>query len=113
MNNTYVIKGQVKGRNVYFTRFEDIVMFGTDFKARVLANDISGATLFEDISKVENVCHELGSNFKIFPVCPKCHQEYDGYPAVSRDDNKTKICDKCGLEESIIAFVKYKKEATN
>ena len=33
--------------------------------------------------------------------CPKCKKQYDGYPALSRVDNKTKICSLCGIAEAI------------
>lgn len=35
-------------------------------------------------------------------ICPRCNREYDGYPALSRRDNKTDICDACGTEEALI-----------
>lgn len=33
--------------------------------------------------------------------CPKCKKKYDGYPALSRVDNKTKICSMCGIAEAM------------
>lgn len=33
--------------------------------------------------------------------CPKCKKQYDGYPALSRVDNKTKICSMCGIAEAM------------
>ncbi len=33
--------------------------------------------------------------------CPKCGAEYQGYPALSRKDNKTKICPDCGTREAL------------
>ncbi|MBR3365991.1 hypothetical protein IKG48_02625 [Candidatus Saccharibacteria bacterium] len=33
--------------------------------------------------------------------CPKCGAYYTGYPALSRDDNKTEICPECGVKEAI------------
>ena len=41
--------------------------------------------------------------------CPKCNQYYLGYPAISRRDNKTEICSKCGNLEALEDFMKYKK----
>lgn len=32
-------------------------------------------------------------------VCPKCKKVYIGYPATSREDNKTLICTECGMKE--------------
>ena len=34
-------------------------------------------------------------------MCPKCKKYYDGYPALSRVDNKTKICSMCGIAEAM------------
>lgn len=34
-------------------------------------------------------------------VCPKCGYEYEGYPAISREDNKTEICPECGIREAL------------
>lgn len=36
--------------------------------------------------------------------CPKCKLEYKRPSAISRLDNKTKICELCGLAESIAIF---------
>lgn len=33
--------------------------------------------------------------------CPKCGKYYIGYPALSREDNKTEICPKCEAEEAL------------
>ena len=37
--------------------------------------------------------------------CPKCGAYYISYPALSREDNKTEICPKCGVEEAIQAYI--------
>ena len=33
--------------------------------------------------------------------CPKCGLDIKGYPALSRYDNKTEICRRCGAMEAI------------
>jgi|GEM_PF-1010056 len=33
--------------------------------------------------------------------CPKCGNEYKERPAISREDNKTKICPDCGMFEAL------------
>ena len=35
-------------------------------------------------------------------ICPRCNQEYEGFPALSRRDNETDICSDCGTEEAMI-----------
>lgn len=42
-------------------------------------------------------------------LCPICKENYTGYPAISRKDNKTEICPTCGVRESFEAFLKYKE----
>lgn len=39
--------------------------------------------------------------------CPKCDAYYTGYPALSRDDNKTETCPECGVRESILRFLRF------
>ena len=34
-------------------------------------------------------------------ICPKCKKEYDRLLAISRVDNKTKICDECAGKEAL------------
>ena len=41
-------------------------------------------------------------------ICPKCHKGYLGYPAISREDNKTEICPDCGEKEALHEFIKAK-----
>jgi len=34
-------------------------------------------------------------------TCPKCGRTYQGYPALSRMDNRTEICPDCGIREAM------------
>ena len=104
MTEQYIIKGMINNHLVYFVKFKDTVMFGTDFKIRIMSKNLSNATLFNDINEVQDICYELGSKFKVYPVCPLCHKEYSSYPAVSRKDNKTRICPHCGIVEALKIF---------
>lgn len=45
------------------------------------------------------------NSFKIYNICPICHQEYSRLPAVSRKDNKTYICSNCGTKEALYDFI--------
>ena len=35
-------------------------------------------------------------------TCPVCGVKYSEYPAISRKDNKTEICQDCGQDEALI-----------
>ena len=46
--------------------------------------------------------------------CPICDEPLGKYPAISRQDNKTKICSNCGTLEALAAFKEsLKGEKTN
>ena len=51
--------------------------------------------------------YEVDHFIKVDPTCPICGKEYSDYPAISRADNKTKICPNCGRNEALEAFNKY------
>lgn len=40
-------------------------------------------------------------------VCPRCGRPLDKFPALSRKDNKTKICSKCGVQEALVNYYEY------
>ena len=41
--------------------------------------------------------------------CPRCNESYTGYPALSRRDNATDICSKCGNVEAIMDMTPFDK----
>lgn len=43
----------------------------------------------------------MKSTEKATRICPLCHAEYHGVPATSRTDNKTPICQDCGIRQSL------------
>ena len=44
--------------------------------------------------------------------CPKCKKDVDmKYPAISRRDNKTKICSECGVREAFKDYGLNKKQS--
>ena len=49
------------------------------------------------------------------PVCPICGEDYSEHPAISRKDNKSKICPKCGTGEALMDFIDnlQKNKTTN
>lgn len=38
-------------------------------------------------------------------TCKRCNHRYEGYPALSRVDNKSQICSECGVEEAMDNFL--------
>lgn len=38
-------------------------------------------------------------------ICPLCGNEYTEHPAISRKDNVTEICPKCGTKEALEDFL--------
>lgn len=43
---------------------------------------------------------------QIYHFCPNCGKKFNCYPAISRKDNKTEICPKCGIIEALNKFIK-------
>jgi len=111
----FLIKGVANNKVLYFRSLTtDFPLFGTTWNIQNCSENLKDATLFNTIEEAESACEAIGSiNFKIYPVCPRCHNEYDERPAISRYDNKTEICEKCGLMEGLWAFFEYEKKATN
>lgn len=42
-------------------------------------------------------------------ICPLCDRAILGYPALSRIDNRTEICQNCGMIESLQVLKKYEE----
>lgn len=112
----YVIKGCINNQNVYFVSIENQTLWGSEWDVRKMSATIDGATKYDNLDIAIATCKDLGHrNFKVYPICPICNEIYDGYPAISRKDNKTKICPNCGVGEAFLDFCdNYKKnKATN
>ena len=43
-------------------------------------------------------------------ICPICGRPYSGVPALSRIDNKTKICPDCGTRQALASIGVDKEE---
>ena len=56
-------------------------------------------------------CNEIGE--KKSNICPICKNKIIGRPALSRKDNKTKICSQCGTNEALEQFIKYNRKQNN
>ena len=110
----FVIKGIFRKQEVYFKKIESQQLWGTEVDVRYCYKSIKDATLYDSMEEAEEMCQIINNkSFKIYPVCPRCHNEYDGHPAISRYDNKTEICDKCGLMEALWNYFEHEKKVTN
>ena len=49
----------------------------------------------------------LNTMHRRIKICPLCNCEIQGYPAISRKDNKTEICSRCGEAEAWVDFLVY------
>lgn len=110
----YVIKGILDNKTVYYKKTTNEHLWGSEWDVPNFVETIKEATLYDSTGIAEEVCANIDfGNFKIYPVCPSCHEEYKGYPSISRYDNKTKICDKCGLLEALWDFFEHEKKTTD
>ena len=53
------------------------------------------------------ICGKRVYKKKVPKICPICNKKYLGFPAISRKDNVTKICPKCGADEASAEFIQY------
>lgn len=107
MSEKYVIVMQRDGDYWYYVgdRDEDGELLPENFR---FSSYIRYAKLFDKASVAD--CAIVSKNpYKVMLLhhCPKCHQPYVGYPALSRDDDKTEICPACGVREALEAYSKY------
>lgn len=107
----YVIKGFKDGTPIYYASAGFIEKWNLDVDK---FDEIDKAIIFDTNDKAEEVAYRLRNiydkwNIKIYPICPICHKDYSNYPAISRKDNKSKICPQCGTAEALIEFMKQKK----
>lgn len=109
MKTKYVIKGNWDGQVCYYVGIDKNVSFFGVPVVR-LSTSITEAMKFDTTDSVEEAYNDVShATFKIYPVCPICGKDYSGYPAISRKDNKTKICSACGTIEALKQFNDYKK----
>lgn len=103
----YIIKGLWDNQEVYYVGIDKKhTLWGIPVVR--LSTSINEAMHFKSSEKANEVFKDISHKiFKIYPVCPVCELDYDGYPAISRADNKTNICPSCGRNEALESFNKY------
>lgn len=75
------------------------------------SSTILDAQLYDDLEMAEQNAGKINQagiavRVLVSYICPRCKQRYSGYPAISRTDNKTPICSRCGTAEALEAFAK-------
>lgn len=107
MKTKYVIKGLVNNQFFYFIGLKDELLWNSHFDVRTCSTTIDDATRYNSYYKALFVIRECElHNFDVFHVCPICGEDYYKQPAISRKDNKTKICSNCGIGEAFMDFAK-------
>ena len=118
----YVIKGLVDNKidsdkYAYFVKVKPQVLFNDQtFEVRVCSASVDAAAKYKTYQEALDVIQENElHNFEVYPVCPICGEDYSDPPAISRKDNKTEICSKCGIGEALMDFIDniQKNKATN
>lgn len=64
-------------------------------ESKIIYDPILSKTINLELHIVNNTTDEL---------CPICNKELGQYPAISRKDNKTKVCSECGTLEALKAW---------
>lgn len=113
MQTEYVLVGYLKdGTKGYYQETQEGEFYGYDLVK--LCTHIDEAAHYSSIEEVEKIVNKLHDPIlKIYPVCPICGEEYDGHPAISRKDNKSKICSNCGVGEAFMDFIEHYKKTNN
>jgi predicted RNA-binding Zn-ribbon protein involved in translation (DUF1610 family) len=96
----------------YFSKTKDMefpIRIG-DYKFEVLGNDLLVYN-YDPIQKPEPIELKIKITENLDKVeCPLCGNPLGKYPAISRKDNKTKICSNCGTLEALAAFKESLKD---
>ena len=61
-------------------------------------------TSFKTFHEAEELASKVGGKAVTSEACPKCHGLMSYHPAISREDNQTKICTRCGIKEALEDF---------
>lgn len=61
-------------------------------------------TDFKTAHEADELAAKCGGKVITREACPKCHGILSKHPAISREDNETKICTRCGIREALEEF---------
>jgi len=96
----FVLKGYYNKALVYYS--DCIIEPQLDVFLVIYSSTTQNAYLFKTREEAEFVATQIVENksFKIYPICPTCHSEY----------NKSKICPACGTKEARFDFINSSKK---
>lgn len=63
-----------------------------------------------NIGSAKKVIGKTNYYVGVSKICARCGSAIVGYPALSRKDNRTEICSRCGTLEALEEVIKYEKE---
>ena len=66
-------------------------------------------TNFKTFHEAEELASKVGGKAVTKEACPRCHGILSEHPAISREDNQTKICTRCGIKEALADFERIKQ----
>lgn len=66
-------------------------------------------TSFKTFHEAEELASKVGGKAVTKEACPRCHGILSEHPAISREDNQTKICTRCGIKEALADFERVTK----
>lgn len=107
----YVIKAYADGREWFY-----VGAVGHDGERLAIHNRFSSALAdalrFKTVKDATLVIKsqipaKYASKAVLLRKCPICSGYYVDYPALSRKDNATEICSRCGVREAIECFMSY------
>ena len=68
-------------------------------------------TNFDTFAQAEDIATKCGGKAVTREACPRCHGLMSKHPALSRKDNQTQICQRCGIREALEDFENHKEQA--
>lgn len=80
---------------------DEYVEFSLDYRYCNIVHMLHACNDEKQKKELLDLVFELLDSQDVYKVCPICGDEYKEEPAISRKDNKTQICPKCGIMEAL------------
>lgn len=101
---TFAITIEHEGEDWYLAKYEPATAKRNWPKAQWSSLPEDAMTSFETAHKADKLAKKVGGKVITREACPTCHGLLSKHPAISRIDNKTKICTRCGIKEALEDF---------